>query len=167
MSRLHKGDPTTPEYWDKRVKTCLAQGDSDQDLLFRDHRYDEFTRRVEAVLGALRESTQAQTVLDVACGFGRFAHCFDPDSYLGVDFSVEMLKLAEERSKGTEYRFMLWDARNEPDLQYDIIFEVNSLLSLGLTAEEFITKYKPYAKKAVAVLEADFTYISQLYPDQA
>ncbi len=159
MPRAPKGDPTTSEYWDDRVKSAQ----NEEDMIFIDGRRGAFWERVRAQLRVWR----THHVLDVACGFGKFAAEFEPPYYRGIDFSLEMLKLA--RAKFPHHRFSLKSAREEPPepadrAQYDVIFEVNSLRSLGMTAEDFINKYTPYARVAVACLEADEFRIANIYP---
>ncbi len=159
MPRAPQGDPTTPEYWDKRVKASKDE----EDMIFLDGRRREYWDRVRRHL----QVWKSMHVLDVACGFGKFAECFEPPYYRGIDFSLEMLKLARE--KFPHHRFSLKSAREEPPEpadreKYDVIFEVNSLRSLGMTAEDFIHKFRPYARIAVACLEADRFTIENVYP---
>ena len=133
------------------------------DMIFIDGRRDAFWQRVRRQLNVWK----SMHVLDVACGFGKFAEEFEPPYYQGIDFSAEMLKIA--RQKFPHHKFSLKSAREEPPEPadrklYDVIFEVNSLKSLGMTAEEFITKFKPYARVAIACCEADRFSIEQIYP---
>ncbi len=155
MPKAPLGDPTTPEYWNLRVATAT----NDDDMIFLDPRRGQFWERVHAELRKWHGDFQ---VLDVACGFGRFAKEFDPARYQGFDFSEEMLKLARERNPF--HTFHQTDVRGDRKFpRVDVVFEVNSLRSLGLTAEEFIAKFRPYAKIAVACLEADRFTIENLY----
>lgn len=146
-------DYRTKEYWDKRV---LASK-NEQDMIFVDQRREVLWDRVRAQLGIWRSFH----VLDVACGFGKFAECFEPPYYTGVDFSEEMLKLACK--KFPYHKFALGDAHMPTMETYDVIFEVNSLKSLGMKPEDFISKFKPYARVAVACLEADGFQIENCY----
>lgn len=99
---------------------------------------------------------------DICCGYGQFASLFRPDKYVGIDFSEEMVKLAEQKNPG--YDFALGDIRTMPFSSVrDIIFEVNSLHSLKWTPEQFFERFKPFAKVAVACLEADQFIIYQVY----
>lgn len=160
MPKSPKGDPTTSEYWDERVKTA---GNED-DMIFIDGRRSAYWERVRRQLNVWR----THHVLDVACGFGKFAAEFEPPYYRGVDFSEEMLKLA--RGKFPHHLFLRRSAREvlheleKGGERPDVIFEVNSLRSLGMTAEEFINKFKPYVQVAVACLEADEFRICNVYP---
>lgn len=43
-------------------------------------------------------------VLDIACGYGRFAKYFDTSSYIGVDLSKSFIEIAEENNPG--YKFV-------------------------------------------------------------
>ena len=146
----------TPNYWDRRVRDFKNDR---KNMLFRDPRFQEYESRTRATLMLWDDLT----VLDVCCGYGRFASIFDKDKYLGFDFSQEMIKIAE--SDNPEYQFFQSDIREQTKLskQYDVVFEVNSLHCMGLTPEEFFEKYKQYAKRSVACLEADRFTIFQIY----
>lgn len=130
-----------------------------QALLFRDPRFKEYEARTFEYLKVWNTSK----VIDIACGYGRFAYIFHPDNYTGFDFSEEMIKFASEKRPG--YVFLKMDARkeNELPLNNDLVFEVNSLHSLGMTPEQFYEKFEKYAIKAVACLEADRFTIFQKY----
>lgn len=154
MSKFIKGNPATPEYWDQRVKSIPDK----KDMLFLDSRRDEYWQRVRQQLNLWKDLT----ALDLACGYGQFAYLFKPENYLGVDFSTEMLTMAMQENP--PYDFVSCNLANfEPLDKFDVIFEVNSLHSLGWTPEQFFEKFSPYAKVAVACLEADQFIIKQLY----
>lgn len=148
------GDPSTKEYWNNRVKQIPDL----KDMLFLDSRREEYWKRIRNYLTGMEPAE----VLDICCGFGQFAMHFDKDKYLGVDFSEEMIKLAYKYNP--DHKFMQSDAKDyTPTRKFDVIFEVNSLRSLNMTAEQFIEKFKPFAKRAVACLEADQFVIHQIY----
>lgn len=148
------GDPTKKEYWDSRVKKIPDK----KDMLFLDGRREEFWERARQTLLQWHNLE----VLDVCCGYGQFAPVFEPGNYTGVDFSEEMIRLANQELD--LYNFVLLNAKDfTPAQEYDVVFEVNSLRSLGWTAEEFINYYKPFAKRAVISLEADQFIIHQIY----
>ncbi len=128
-------------------------------MLFNDHRFSEFSKRVRNELA----QWEFADVLDLCCGFGRFAPCFKSNLYTGIDFSDEMIKLANERQ--SNYFFKNADIKSLiPERKYDVIFEVNSLHSLGLSAAEFVERFRPYATRAIVCLEADRFFIEQIYP---
>lgn len=120
-------------------------------MIFLDRRRDEFWRRVAAQF----ELWKDLNVLDVCCGFGRWAGVWTPEKYAGVDFSEEMLKLAREKNPG--HNFFLGNAKEDPcpKTEFDVIFEVNSLRSLGWSPEQFHERFSGLGSKAVACLEAD------------
>lgn len=146
------GDPSTKQYWNLRVKKVPDL----KDMLFIDARRDEYWRRVRETLVIWHNLK----VLDVACGYGQFSDLFD--HYTGMDFSEEMIRLANEKHPSKTFE-LLDVAQAEYFSVFDVIFEVNSLRSLGWTAEQFIKKFKPFAKIAVACLEADQFIIHQIY----
>lgn len=155
MQRLD-GDPRTKEYWNDRVKKIPDP----KDMLFLDGRREDFWQRVRYYLRGMEPGP----VLDLCCGYGQFSRLFATNDYLGIDFSKEMIKLAKE--KNPNYQFIEHDVKTFIPEPVDVIFEVNSLRSLGMSAEDFITTFKPYAKRAVACLEADQFIIYQIYDNK-
>lgn len=43
-----------------------------------------------------KEIAPGDSVLDAGCGYGRLAECFDPEQYIGVDFSPDFIALAQK-----------------------------------------------------------------------
>lgn len=130
-------------------------------MIFIDPRRDDYWRRVRWQLGDW--AVQSHSVLDLCCGFGKFAPVFAPAQYVGVDFSAEMVALAA--AEQPLYSFLQADVRTFiPAAPVDVIFEINSLHSMGMTPEQFRDKFQPYAKVAVATLECDEFRIYQHYP---
>lgn len=143
----------TADYWNKRVKETPDL----KDMLFKDPRREEFWRRVRNQL----ELWKDKNVLDVCCGYGQFSQIFNPLDYTGLDVSIEMLKLA--KSKDPHRQFLHYNILTDTWGQtHDVVFEVNSLHSLGLTPQEFYEKFKNNAK-IIACLEADIFTIFQNY----
>jgi len=150
---------TSKEYWEGRVKATKNL----KDMIFVDARRDIFWERVDAQLAMW--AAQGHVALDIACGYGRFSQAFATDKYVGVDFCEGMVNLARE--KYPQHTFVQLDAK-APGIvtaKYDIIYEVNCLKSLGMTYEQFIEHFTPFAKVAVACLERDRFTISNVYPD--
>lgn len=149
------GKPSEKEYWEERVKSAPNR----KDMIFIDGRREEFWARVRnQVLDWMN-----YTVLDVCCGYGQFANCCHPERYTGIDFSEEMIKLAE-KDNVDKRKFILADIKNfKTEQKFDVVFEVNSLHSLGWTPEQFYEHFKGNASKMVACLEADRFTIFQIY----
>lgn len=125
-------------YWDQRVREAPNR----DDMIFRDPRRDRFWERVRQQIAPW----EGLRTLDVCAGFGKFT--LDE----GIDFSYEMIELA--KADGVT-GIQMADARTYvPNKRYDVIYEVNSLHSLGWTPEQF---YEHYGKHAdiVACLECD------------
>lgn len=143
----------TSDYWDDRVKKSTNM----KDMLFIDPRREEFWRRVREQLSLWKD----KRVLDVCCGYGQFSTVFDVRKYVGLDVSDEMLKLARTQAPQADFfKFnLLSDTWRE---RHDVIFEVNSLHSLGLTPQEFYEKFKNNAK-IIACLECDVFTVFQNY----
>lgn len=135
----------TSDYWNKRV---IAAGGNLKDMIFIDPRREDFWERVWGQLSLWED----QDVLDVCCGFGKFSHRFQ--MYTGLDVSEEMIGLARENYPAKD--FHLFDVLNDKYAgMADVVFEVNSLHSLGLTPQEFYDKFKDNARSVVACLECD------------
>jgi ubiquinone/menaquinone biosynthesis C-methylase UbiE len=156
-------DYSTPEYWNERARD--NEGDPRQ-CLFRDPRFNQYERITYHILKGLIRA--GDKVLDVACGYGRFAQTvrYAGGSWYGVDFSEEMKRQAKSLITLSEYgRFQVVDATKGIDLslkgwgenRFNLIFEVNSLKCLRLTEEEFASLYQPLLRSAgqIACLECD------------
>lgn len=156
MSKLVKGNPQTVEYWNERALTISG----DRDVLFLDKRRDEFWRRTWKIIRSW--SDNEYEVLDVCCGWGQFSPIFEQKKYQGIDFSENML--ARAKQKYPKNNFTLANAKEfKLPRPVDVVFEVNSLHSLGVKPQEFFEMYKSMAKVAVACLEADSFIIYNLY----
>ena len=143
-------DIATADYWNKRVKETPDL----KDMLFKDPRREEFWRRVRAQLSLWKD----MPALDVCCGYGQFADMFE--DYFGIDISDEMLTIASQRNP--DKQFLLKDILGVPKEDHSgLVFEVNSLHSLGLSPQEFANKFSK--AKIVACLEADVFTIFQNY----
>lgn len=128
-------------------------------MIFEDPRFDQYTMKVNTVLKAFNKFT----ALDIACGYGRFCENFNPENYIGVDFSENMIDLAKKTYP--KYIFENGDARKGgfTKRKYDVVFEVNSLKSLNMSAAQFIEEYGKYANLFVCCLEADEFIIRPVY----
>lgn len=133
-------------YWNRRTKDY--KNDLPNMVLAdrRFHAHDRFCRDILALFNT-------HTVLDVCCGYGRFADMFKPELYTGFDFSDEMIKKAREIHP--EYHFIEADAEDFKPPVVDVVFQAISLAMLGMTEEQFIETYKPYARKAIICLGVD------------
>lgn len=71
-------------------------------------------------------------VLDIACGIGRWADAItdDIDEYLGVDFSEELINIAKNRNKKTNYNFLVGDLKNIEQITYPKKYNV--ILMIGI-----------------------------------
>lgn len=142
----------TIDYWNNRVKNNKHNL---RDLIFLDRNRDEYWRRVDNLLSLYKHLK----VLDVCCGYGRFSNF---KNYTGIDFSPEMIKLAKEKNPNKVFKLANALEYFDND-KYDLVFEVNSLHSLGLTADEFFKKFKKNATKYILCLEKDFFNIYNIY----
>ncbi len=125
----------TIEYWNERAK----KGGSPQDLVYASTWFNDFDRNARQILSLFKD----KKVLDVGCGFGRMSDMFT--DYTGIDPSEEMIKLANERYP--DKRFLITDNLSG---NFDVIFEIMSLSSIGCTAKEFSDRHNA---KVVICLE--------------
>lgn len=99
-------------FWETRIKNAEEAGDIRYSvyITLRDD-----WENIEKVHAELIEKyiKPDDTVLDVACGYGRFARVIHPDKYLGFDFSPDFIELAREYYP--EHHF---DVENALDLPY-------------------------------------------------
>lgn len=128
----------TVEYWNNRVKTA----GNEKDMIFCDPRREKFWDAVRSQIGQWKDLDS----LEVCCGYGQFT------MKEGGDFCPEMLTLA--RNKYPELTFFELNTKVGNTREYQLIYEVNSLHSLGWTPEQFHEKYKGKAQ-IIACLEAD------------
>lgn len=146
---------STKEYWENRTKRGI-EANNLRDMIFDDPRFGEYEKRVREQLSLWTK----YNVLDLASGYGRYSTQFN--RYHGVDFSEEMIKLANEMYGNKS--FEVADIKGyTPKEMYDVIFEVNSLHSLQMTPEQFYEQFKDHARVAIACLEADQFTIFEIY----
>jgi SAM-dependent methyltransferase len=100
------------------------------------------------------------SVADIGCGYGRFANHFN--NYIGVDFSDEMLKLAQEQNPTKN--FIKGRVLEPLPAKYDIIFENNCCHSFQVCREDFINYYKQFANVAVITIERNGVLMEWVYP---
>jgi SAM-dependent methyltransferase len=132
-------------------------------MIFVDARFDAFSERVRRQLAIW---FKGYSVLDVACGYGRFSDGFE--DYHGVDFCEGMIELAKEKYPQRADRFQLVPdaATFQPGRTYDVVFEVNSCKSLGMNSGQFFDTFGQFATKYVVTLECDDFVIRHKYADK-
>jgi hypothetical protein len=111
----------------------------------------EHERRVKTFLQLWKD----KDVLDVCCGYGRFAEGMN--NYEGFDFSEEFVRQANHP------HVYLGDAHEDIEGMWDVVFESISLSSLKMTPEQFYEKWKHKAREYVACFELDRFYIFSIY----
>ena len=72
-----------------------------------------------------RETNEGDRVLDAGCGYGRWAELFDPATYVGIDFSPDLIQMAKEDFP--DYNFQVGDLRKLKfkDKTFDVAFCVS------------------------------------------
>jgi SAM-dependent methyltransferase len=81
---------------------------------------------VRRVLGGLEYGS----VLDVGCGFGRYAPLVGGTSYTGIDLSADMLRSAREKRPDGRFVRVPLDAF-APSHQYDLVLAIEVLMHLS------------------------------------
>lgn len=130
------------EYWDQRVD------DNRHDLrgmIWHSGITMQHQRFAEHILEFFKD----KEVLDVGCGYGRFAAIFNPAKYTGFDYSPKMIGLAKELHP--DHRFEVRDFNEPAQGEYEVVFQVISLGSMGISAEQFIEKYKKHAQVVISL----------------
>lgn len=153
---IEDGDRTKKEYWDKRIRENKGKED-DLSLVYASGEArlnQEITKRV-------LQGFADCSVVDVGCGFGRFAPIFDSEKYYGFDFSDEMIKMANE--KHPSYKFAVADMNDHDIPEAEIVFQAISLGMFQIQPQDFFEKYKHKAKKAVISIDGTNVIIYPKY----
>lgn len=129
--------------WDERARNSNTL----REAVWQTGAFVQHDRDVRNILSLWKD----KKVLDVACGWGRFAGIFKPENYLGVDFSPEMIRIAKE--KFPKYKFECLDFDQINDKDYDLVFEVISLGPMSLSEKKFVNKFTK--AKAIGMFQAD------------
>lgn len=138
--------------WDKRVKEIPNL----RDMVWQTGVFVQHQKQVESILSLFKD----RKVLDVACGWGRFTHLFDPANYTGIDYSEEILKIAKSKHPNHTFKCMGFDEIE--DLDYDVVFEVISLGPLRIQEKDFIAKF-PKAKMII-MFQGEYIKIVNNFP---
>lgn len=142
------------KYWDARA---IEFQDRPLKMVMDDVRTEDH----QEIIKKLFVPFQSAKVLDVACGHGRFSEMFTFD-YVGIDHSEEMINLAKKWHPNRSFVFT--DGRERPfGDDYDLIFQVISLSSLGMTHEQFKDLYFPMLRKGGVLMSLEFEEF-RIYP---
>lgn len=143
--------PFTPEYWDARARQAV----NDEAMVgWHGAPYTMQREYIESLLGSFVQ--WGKNVLDVGCGFGRFAECIRANggNWYGLDFSTEMLLQFSSRHYWPEAppaeRFMRRNAADGPEgtRKYRLIFCVGGYRTCGFpTVEAFEKVYAPFIER--------------------
>lgn len=133
-------------YWNHRAQQHVAN--PARMVGWEGHPFDEHERYVKRLLRGL--VTPGMRVLDVGCGYGRFAEIVQKRKaeWTGVDFSPEMQRLWKQR--GSHGHFVLAHAENPPKEligPFDLIFCVGANGPMGLSVEDFCERYSCLIRK--------------------
>ena len=73
------------------------------------------------LISLAKKAGESDQILDYGCGNGRLCRLFDPEHYLGLDASGELIKIAQDQNPG--YIFKLIKPCEVPkENKYDVIF---------------------------------------------
>lgn len=134
----------TLKYWNERAKN----GESPQDLVLASTYLEEFESHTRKIL-----SLFSGKVLDIGCGYGRLSDTFQ--DYTGIDFSDEMVKLANKKYPNKNIK--IGSVHQPIEGHYDLIFEAMCLSSFEMTPEQFKDKFKNNAKIIICFEPREFT----------
>lgn len=138
---------TTAQYWNHRAQVNV--NNPAKMVGWEGHPFDEHERYVKRLLRGL--VTPGMRVLDVGCGYGRFADIVlkRKAEWTGVDFSPEMQRLW--KANGSHGCFVLANAVTPPSeldrAAYDLIFCVGANGPMGLSVEDFCNRYSCLIRK--------------------
>lgn len=151
-------------YWNARARD--NEGDPQSMVGWASHPFDAHQNYVKFLLtGIVKPGSR---VLDVGCGFGRFAQFVVEElkaEWVGVDYSEEMRRVWEEESGfGT---FILADARQpQSDWgRFSTILAVGSNQQMGLNVGQFAEVYTPLIKRTghIVIVGPYTTTINNLF----
>tara|TARA_R110000787_G_scaffold283062_1_gene395414 strand:+ start:1011 stop:1529 length:519 start_codon:yes stop_codon:yes gene_type:complete len=90
------------QFWDDRIDTAKKRGmlhhsiyESPPEL------WKAMEDRHKRII--LEHVGSSESVLDIACGYGRFSNYFDSSSYVGVDFSKSFINIAKENNPNHKF----------------------------------------------------------------
>ena len=151
-------DPHQQSDKQRRVRDMFAAIAPSYDLNNRLHSFwrDQAWRRAAVKLACIKPT---DTVVDVACGTGDLTLAFadaQPQGVLGIDYTFEMLPLANSKSTGTPATYVNGDAQRLPlpDACCDVVsiaFGIRNVQNLDAALREFYRVLRPGGR--VIVLE--------------
>lgn len=101
------------EFWKERIKT--AQMEHFSVYVTTPDKWDNINQAHQAIFKEMIEP--GKKVLDAGCGYGRWASWFNPESYVGVDFSPDFIAKAKEQNP--DCRFLVANLKELPFGQYE------------------------------------------------
>lgn len=117
--------------WDKRIK----EANNLRDAVWCTGVFVQYEQEVARILALYKD----KKVLEIGSGWGRMCEYFEPENYTGVDFSKGMV--GEAKKRYPDYNFIHADIKEKTFEGYDVVFEVISLGSLGMTEADFIKMF--------------------------
>lgn len=100
---------------------------------------------------------KGSTVLEIGCGTGHLLNAVQPDKGVGIDFSEEMVKLAQKQFP--QYKFMVMDAEASlPKGKFDYII-ISGLLGELQDIQEFFSLLKQVITPRTRVVIDYFNYL--------
>ena len=89
---------------------------------------------------------KAKSVLDIGCGNGLWSSEFKEQDYCGIDISNKLIKRAQKKHKGLDFRTLRVEDVEQLGKKFDVIFSYTCLLHIK--PEEFEEAIKPLKKVA-------------------
>jgi SAM-dependent methyltransferase len=115
------------------------------DLIYKEKDYNAEVEYIDKLIK--KNYKQALEVLDLGCGTGRHAKLFCDKGYRvhGVDFSEEMLEIAETRRKGYEDKLNFTNSNIQElslKIKYDVVISLFHVISYQTGHDELINTLK-------------------------
>jgi len=150
---MQKQAVSSIDFWKERLSTAKKNGQLHYSVyLCNPTRWQEIEKTHAEILK--KEIQPDMRVLDAGCGFGRMAKYFNPNKYVGIDLSPDLLVEAHKANPG--YIFETENLKNIPfrDLYFDVAFciSIKQMIIGNIGPQEWLkiqTELKRVAKKVI------------------
>ena len=92
---------------------------------------------VKKFLSELEVFREAESVVEIGCGFGRLSAAFSPDKYLGIDINPEAVSTAKNKNMHHQYKVINYDdsyPKAEVGFAYTVLLHVSDELIDNVTS---------------------------------
>ncbi len=122
------------------------------DLIYKDKQYKAEAEYINSLI--LEHKKDTKEILELGCGTGRYTELFCDFGYSvhGVDMSLEMLRIAEQRRIGREDRLRFTHSKIQDldmDKKFDVIVALFHVMSYQTSNEDLIKAFQVARKHLV------------------